>query len=272
MIRATIALTLALAASACASAPPPPPIIVPTPPTLSFEQKTASILRLENQRVLRDQAPPADPPAPVAAVPGQNTPIVPPPPPPPPLLRLRSGHEGRVRRRARAAAVRARPAEGLRSAGRRRARCFGATARSVVAGRVRVAAPRGQARTERTAHAGEGRPALYARVCRERARPPDRPHGAARPAAAAHHGRPRCNHRSDSRARADRRRGSRRPAAEDRRVRRRGTACAARSGDRSRRASCSPRRQRYVAGPAVGPPAGDSRRGALLDRRPGSPS
>src|SRR5437870_177115 len=100
MIRATIALTLTLAASACASAPPPPPIIVPTPPTLSFEQKTASILRLENQRVLRDQAPPADPPAPVAAVPGQNTPIVAPPPPPPDLVRLLSDNEARVRRRA----------------------------------------------------------------------------------------------------------------------------------------------------------------------------
>src|SRR3989442_3145420 len=98
MIRATIALTLVLAASACASAPPPPPIIVPTPPTLSFEQKTASILRLENQRVLRDQAPPADPPAPVAAVPGQHNPIV--APPPPDLVRLLSDNEARVRRRA----------------------------------------------------------------------------------------------------------------------------------------------------------------------------
>src|SRR3989441_5827480 len=100
MIRATIALTLVLAASACASAPPSPPIIVPTPPTLSFEQKTASILRLENQRVLRDLAPPADPPAPVAAVPGQSTPIVAPPPPPPDLVRLLSDTEARVRRRA----------------------------------------------------------------------------------------------------------------------------------------------------------------------------
>src|SRR2546425_4386343 len=99
MIRATIALTLALAASACASAPPPPPIIVPTPPTLSFEQKTASILRLENQRVLRDLAPPADPPAPVAAVPGPRTPIRAPPPPPPPFMRLPSGTEAPVRGR-----------------------------------------------------------------------------------------------------------------------------------------------------------------------------
>ena len=99
MVRTTIALTLTLAASACASAPPAPPIIVPTP-ALSFEQKTASILRLENQRVLRDQAPPADQPAPVAAVPGQNAPIVAPPPAPPDLVRLLSDDEARVRRRA----------------------------------------------------------------------------------------------------------------------------------------------------------------------------
>src|SRR2546428_1905978 len=98
MIRATIALTLALAASACASAPPPPPIIVPTPPTLSFEQKTASILRLENQRVLRDQAPPADPPAPVAAGPGQKTPTV--APPPPAFRRLLAGQHARLPRPA----------------------------------------------------------------------------------------------------------------------------------------------------------------------------
>src|SRR5712691_5659982 len=101
MIRTTVALALALAASACASAPTPPPIIVPIPPAaLSFEQKAAAILRLENQRVLRDQAPPADQPAPVAAVPGQNAPVVAPSPPPPDLVRLLSDNEARVRRRA----------------------------------------------------------------------------------------------------------------------------------------------------------------------------
>ena len=87
MIRTTVAL--ALAASACASAPPPPPVIVPIPAAaLSFEQKAAAILRLENQRVLRDQAPPADQPAPVAAVLVQKAPVVAPSPPPPDLIRL----------------------------------------------------------------------------------------------------------------------------------------------------------------------------------------
>jgi cyclophilin family peptidyl-prolyl cis-trans isomerase len=101
MMRTTIALALTLAASACASAPPPPPVIVPTPtPALSFEQKTASILRLENRRVLRDQAPPSDQPAPVAAVPPQGAPIVGPPPAAPDLVRLLSDDEARVRRRA----------------------------------------------------------------------------------------------------------------------------------------------------------------------------
>ena len=101
MIRSTIALVLALAVSACKTAPPPPPIIVPVPPAPSFEQKAAAILRLENQRVLRNETPPADVPAPVAAAAGQNAPIVAPlPPPPSDLVRLLSDNEARVRRRA----------------------------------------------------------------------------------------------------------------------------------------------------------------------------
>jgi HEAT repeat protein/cyclophilin family peptidyl-prolyl cis-trans isomerase len=100
MIRSTIALVLALTVSACRTAPPPPPIIVPVPPALSFEQKAAAILKLENQRVLRNQAPPADQPAPAAAAPGQNAPTVAPPLPPPDLVRLLSDNEARVRRRA----------------------------------------------------------------------------------------------------------------------------------------------------------------------------
>jgi HEAT repeat protein len=50
--RLTIALTLALGACACASAPPAPV----RPPAPTFEEKTSWILRLEDQRVLRDSA------------------------------------------------------------------------------------------------------------------------------------------------------------------------------------------------------------------------
>src|SRR6202035_5615167 len=63
-----------------------------------FEQKMAWILRLEDQRVLRDTAPILAPPAPIA-VRGQ-TPVVVPPLPPPDLLRMLADEEARVRRRA----------------------------------------------------------------------------------------------------------------------------------------------------------------------------
>ena len=65
-----LALTLALMTAACASAPPapslPPPPPRPAGPT--FEQKMAWILRLEDQRVLRDPAPQARDNAPVERV------------------------------------------------------------------------------------------------------------------------------------------------------------------------------------------------------------
>src|SRR5882724_7136452 len=100
MIRASIAVVLAFAAAACASAPPAPP---PKPVGPSFEQKMGWILRLEDQRVLRDPAPavPLPPPLPVRApVRGQPSPVVAAPPPPPDLVRLLSDEEARVRRRA----------------------------------------------------------------------------------------------------------------------------------------------------------------------------
>ncbi len=60
MTRCSIVLTLAFVTAACASAPPaappPPPPAKPAGPT--FEQKMAWILRLEDQRVLRDPAAP----------------------------------------------------------------------------------------------------------------------------------------------------------------------------------------------------------------------
>jgi HEAT repeat protein/cyclophilin family peptidyl-prolyl cis-trans isomerase len=95
-------LLFAFLASACASAPPaPPPAAVPAGPP--FEQKMAWILRLEDQRMLRDPAPPVSPPPPVVTPPrrGQKPVVAPPPPPPPPDLVLMLGDsEARIRRRA----------------------------------------------------------------------------------------------------------------------------------------------------------------------------
>jgi len=95
MIRPSLALMLALAVSGCVSAPPAAP---PNITARSYEQKMASILRLEDHRVLRDPAPAPPPPAP--AVRGSKAPAAAPPPPPPDLVRLLSDPEARVRRRA----------------------------------------------------------------------------------------------------------------------------------------------------------------------------
>ena len=95
MLRRTISITFALAAAACASAP-----IAPPAPVTTFEQKMAWILRLEDQRLLRDPAPPV---AVAPALPvkrGERAPVVIPPPPPPDLVRLLADTEARVRRRA----------------------------------------------------------------------------------------------------------------------------------------------------------------------------
>jgi cyclophilin family peptidyl-prolyl cis-trans isomerase/HEAT repeat protein len=93
MLRRTILITFALAAGACASAP-----LVPPPPSITFEQKMAAILRLEDRRMLRDPAPPVVPPPPPPS--GQRAPVVVPPPPPPDLISLLSDGEARIRRRA----------------------------------------------------------------------------------------------------------------------------------------------------------------------------
>jgi HEAT repeat protein/cyclophilin family peptidyl-prolyl cis-trans isomerase len=90
-----VTTSAALVVSACASAPPAPPKPVVQP----FEQKLAWILRLEDQRVLRDPSP-VVPPAPPAPTRDGRAPVVTPPPPPPDLLRLLSDGEGRTRRRA----------------------------------------------------------------------------------------------------------------------------------------------------------------------------
>jgi cyclophilin family peptidyl-prolyl cis-trans isomerase/HEAT repeat protein len=76
--------------AACATAPPPPPVVVP------FETKMSWILRLEDQRILRDAAMPIVPPP---ATQGRRN-VMPPPPLPPDLVRLLEDAEARVRRRA----------------------------------------------------------------------------------------------------------------------------------------------------------------------------
>src|SRR5260221_761146 len=103
-------LLLALA-SGCASAPPSPRTTA-TPGPNSFDKKMASILRLEDQRILRDPAPPPAPPAP-SPVRGQRAPVTIAPETPPDLLELLSDDEARVRRRAALAVGRVRLPEGV---------------------------------------------------------------------------------------------------------------------------------------------------------------
>jgi HEAT repeat protein/cyclophilin family peptidyl-prolyl cis-trans isomerase len=94
-VRLFVASLFSLLAAACASAPVAPP--VPAGPT--FEQKMSWILRLEDQRVLRDPAPPLPPP-PAAPARGQKPPVIVQPPPPPDLTRVLADAEARLRRRA----------------------------------------------------------------------------------------------------------------------------------------------------------------------------
>jgi len=93
--RLFVASLFSLFVAACASAPVAPP--APAGPT--FEQKMAWMLRLEDQRVLRDP-PAAIPPAPAPPVRGRKAPAVVPQPPQPDLVRLLADAEPRVRRRA----------------------------------------------------------------------------------------------------------------------------------------------------------------------------
>ncbi len=79
--------------SGCASVP-----LAPTaPPVVSFDEKMGWMMRLEDQRILRD----ANQPPPIVLVPATSTrPAVVAPPPPSDLLRLLTDSEARVRRRA----------------------------------------------------------------------------------------------------------------------------------------------------------------------------
>jgi len=86
--------------AACASAPP---VVAPKAPVIAPDQKMSWILRLENQRILRDPAPPPAP-APIVAAPVKRKPKTAPPPPPPApvvadLTTLASDSEPRIRRR-----------------------------------------------------------------------------------------------------------------------------------------------------------------------------
>jgi HEAT repeat protein len=123
MTRCSIVLTLAFVTAACASAPPAAPPPPPAPPPIkpvgpSFEQKMAWILRLEDQRMLRDPSPAAPPaplpPPPVIPARGQvPVAVAPPPPVTPDLTALLADEEARVRRRAALAVGRVGLAEGV---------------------------------------------------------------------------------------------------------------------------------------------------------------
>ena len=93
--RRLLAFGLAMCAGACASAPPPPP---PAPPVIPAAQKLASILWLEDLRVLRDPNPPAPAPPPPPAKRGAPV-LAPAAPPVADLLALATDGEARVRRR-----------------------------------------------------------------------------------------------------------------------------------------------------------------------------
>jgi cyclophilin family peptidyl-prolyl cis-trans isomerase/HEAT repeat protein len=80
-------LAASLMAASCAS-PPPAPIVV------TYEEKLASILRLEDHRVLRDPAP-----APMVVAPSGGSRVIP-PPPPPSLNAMLGDADARIRRRA----------------------------------------------------------------------------------------------------------------------------------------------------------------------------
>jgi HEAT repeat protein len=89
-----IGLALLAGTAGCATAPPVAPVI-------TYEMKLAWILRLEDQRLLRDPAP-----AMPAPVPSGRRQLLPAPPPPPDLVRLLADPDRRIRRRAALAAGR----------------------------------------------------------------------------------------------------------------------------------------------------------------------
>jgi cyclophilin family peptidyl-prolyl cis-trans isomerase len=107
MVRVTACALSLSALAGCASAPPPTPVAVPT------EAPLATILRLEDQRVLRDPTPP--PPAPAVEPTSRRGRAValPPPPPVPDLRTLLGDGSARTRRRAALAMGRVGLADGV---------------------------------------------------------------------------------------------------------------------------------------------------------------
>ncbi|HEY6361078.1 MAG TPA: HEAT repeat domain-containing protein [Vicinamibacterales bacterium] len=112
----SVAFCMAALSAACATATTatstssPAPSVRPTPPEITWEDKLGWIIRLEDQRILRDPAPQL----PVIIAPATATqPAVVAPPPPSDLIRLLGDEEGRVRRRAALAAGRVGLREGI---------------------------------------------------------------------------------------------------------------------------------------------------------------
>lgn len=104
-----IATCLTLLAAACASAPTSSRG-TPTVPVVTWEQKLGWMVRLEDQRILRDP----NPPAPVVLKPAtQREPALVAPGPPSDLIKLLNDSEARVRRRAALAIGRVGLSEGI---------------------------------------------------------------------------------------------------------------------------------------------------------------